>query len=132
MAFNNSDLASSISKSIVYDSVYVPGRGVYLNSGIQNCGWDRVEACAQAALPSVDYAIKYLREGWPDLWISPTRGGDSDDRYSDYQSPERNATDSNCSTSLRENRVMIRQAVSLGSPKRTLPFTWNFAARSAQ
>jgi hypothetical protein len=61
-------VSSAIGVTTVYDRLETPGRGIYIDSSVRNCGSDRVEACAKNELPNIDEAVEYLRKSWPNLW----------------------------------------------------------------
>ena len=62
-------VSSAISKVFVYDDKSIAGGGIYLNSGVMECGRDKTEWCANAILPDIDRAVERLRTGpWSYLW----------------------------------------------------------------
>src|SRR5262245_55347134 len=59
---------SSIEIAIVYDSMEIPAGGIYLNIVAQNCGRNRIEACAKGILVEIDRQADRLRAKWQWLW----------------------------------------------------------------
>lgn len=62
-------VSSAISQSFVYDDESIAARGIFLYSGVMECGRDKTESCANAILPDIDRAVERLRTGqWSYLW----------------------------------------------------------------
>ena len=63
-------VSTAISSVVVYDHVSIPGFGIFLLSGVQSCGRDRVETCVKLILLNIDSMVEVLRTRWPELWRS--------------------------------------------------------------
>jgi hypothetical protein len=55
----------SASYSFVYDSVSMPGAGMFIHASVQNCGRLRLKDCARRFLVILDAAVERLREDHP-------------------------------------------------------------------
>lgn len=58
---------TAASVSIIYDGKLVPVSGIFLDSMVQTCGYQRVAECARGIAGDVDAAIEKLRKNWPGL-----------------------------------------------------------------
>jgi len=58
---------SAIGSTIVYNSLTMPGEGIFIREFVQICSEDRLESCARKSLPNIDNAVDFLRRNWPSL-----------------------------------------------------------------
>jgi len=63
------NVSSAIAETIVYDEKSIAAQGIFLRSGVINCGANKSEWCANSILPEIDQAVESLRtEPWSHLW----------------------------------------------------------------
>jgi hypothetical protein len=78
-------VTTAISNVVIYDHVSILGFGIFLLSGVQSCGQDRVEICTKLILLNIELSVEVLRKGWPELWRSLFTGNGI---YSEQQPPD--------------------------------------------
>lgn len=59
---------TAMAAAIVYESLAMPGNGIFLLLFQQTCDRSMVEECAKNILPHIDRAVEKLRKSDPSLW----------------------------------------------------------------